>query len=65
VAASVLRKNQSAILPFKQGVVPVDRLRDGVMTAPDAWLHRWSGWFAALGYLLAEGEGDLVLFVSK
>ena len=34
VAASVLRKNQSAtILPFEQGVVPVDlNSRDSVMT---------------------------------
>ena len=34
VAASVLRKNQSAtVLPFEQGVVPVDlNSRDSVMT---------------------------------
>src|SRR5712692_6576000 len=70
VAASVLRKNQSAtILPFEQGVVPVDlNSRDSVMTNAGRLASIGGGGTncsAPVRLLNQEkAKADLVLFVS-
>jgi len=70
VAASVLRKNQSAtVLPFEQGVVSVNlNSRDSVMTTPNGWrrsAEAGTNCSAPVRLLnRRKAKADLVIFVS-